>query len=226
MATATPDTALRKRQQIAKANRTMFLWVAAASLLIGSAIVVSLFLLQKLTFNEKVLNKKQDTVSTLTKNNQAVEGLKNAARVRNTDQNLLSIRSNDTSSALQVILDALPSKSNPAGLGASLQNILIPGEGITIESLTIDSADGSGEGDAPVATGANTIGFSFRVTAPADKIDSLRDLLLRLERSIRPISVQSIDFEIETGGVAMQVKAVSYFEPGKTVDLREEMVKP
>jgi len=46
------DTALRKRTQISQANRTMFLWIAGASALVGFALVASIFLGQKLLFNE------------------------------------------------------------------------------------------------------------------------------------------------------------------------------
>jgi len=52
------DAAIRKRTQIAKANRTMFLWVAVISALVGFALVGSLFLIQKAVFNEKVLTEK------------------------------------------------------------------------------------------------------------------------------------------------------------------------
>ena len=67
------DTALRKRTQISKANRTMFLWIAGASALVGFAVVTSIFLGQQLLFNEKVLLEKNKTVSTLNANNKIVE---------------------------------------------------------------------------------------------------------------------------------------------------------
>ena len=47
------QTALRKRQQIASANRTMFLWVAGASVIVGAALVVAVFMTNKLIFTRK-----------------------------------------------------------------------------------------------------------------------------------------------------------------------------
>src|SRR6185312_4760963 len=69
------DAAIRKRTQINNANRTMFLWIAGASAIVGAVIVVSIFLAQKLFYNEKVLATKQDTVNTLNHNNSVVKDL-------------------------------------------------------------------------------------------------------------------------------------------------------
>ena len=44
--------AIRKRTQIAMANRAMFLWVAGVSVVFGFALVGSIFLNQMLLFNE------------------------------------------------------------------------------------------------------------------------------------------------------------------------------
>ncbi|MEG8141938.1 hypothetical protein, partial [Acinetobacter baumannii] len=81
---ATEGTALRKSQQIAKANRRLFLWVAGVSAVVGIAAVVSLFLVQKALFNNKVLAEMSKTASTLEKNNDAVEELQNQIRKLNT----------------------------------------------------------------------------------------------------------------------------------------------
>ena len=105
---AVQDVALRKRQQIAKANRTMFLWVTAISAIVGVCLVASLFLFQKMMFNEKVLSEKQHTVSVLRNNNAAIEKLKENVKVLNTNQALLDSRAKAEDKQLQVILDALP----------------------------------------------------------------------------------------------------------------------
>jgi hypothetical protein len=52
---ATQDTAIRKRQQIANANRMMLIWVAAISALVGISLVASIFILKKAWFNEKLI---------------------------------------------------------------------------------------------------------------------------------------------------------------------------
>ena len=69
------DTALRKRTQISKANKTMFIWVAIASALVSFVLVTSFFLSQKLIFNEKILTEKNHTITTLDQNNKVIADL-------------------------------------------------------------------------------------------------------------------------------------------------------
>jgi cell division protein FtsB len=216
------DSALRKRQQITSANRTMFLWVAGVSAIVGIAIVLAVFLFQRLTFNEKVLSKKQTTVSTLEANNEVVDELEKNIRLLNTDQALLDSRASPDDKPLQVILDALPSDANSSALGSSLQNVLLPGPDITIDSLTVNPV---GTESSDVATDG-TMNFSFSVSVPAGRIDSLRELLRRLERSIRAIDVTALTVEMQGAKVSLSVTAKAFYEPAKTIKLKDETVKP
>lgn len=228
------DAALRKRQQIAKANRMMFIWVAGASVIIGVAAVASLFLVQKLVFNEKVLFEKQRTVGILNDNNKAVDELKNNIRVLNTNQALLDSRAQTEDKPLQVILDALPSDANSSALGSSLQEVLLKSENITIESLTVDpvvgveSSDDTGTTTSSdsTATTDNVISFSFSVSAPAGDANSLRQLLLRLERSIRAIDITTMSVEMQGSKIVLTASANGYYEPAVTPALKDKVVKP
>jgi len=229
------DAALRKRQQIAKANRMMFVWVAGASVIIGVAAVASLFLVQKLIFNERVLFEKQRTVGILSDNNKKVDDLKNNIRVLNTNQALLDSRAQAEDKPLQVILDALPADANSSALGSSLQEVLLKSENITIESLTVDpvagiessseDTSGSSASDSS-ATSENAIGFSFSVSAPAGDANSLRQLLLRLERSIRAIDITTVSVETQGPKIILTATAQAYYEPAVTPTLKDKVVRP
>jgi len=226
------NTAFRKRTQISKANRTMFLWVAGASALVAFAVVGSIFLGQKLIFNEKVLIEKNKTVSTLNANNAAVSELETNVRVLDTNESLLKARAKDTDQAVQVILDALPADANSLALGASLQNKLLAGiPGLTIESLQVDPVVGieSLTADETVVSGteaadtANQITFRFSVSGNQD---ALRQALSNLERSIRTIDILSLQIENQGSGQLMTVIARAYYEPTKNVVLYDKVVKP
>lgn len=212
------DKTLRKRQQISSANRMMFAWVAAGSGVVGIALVVSIFLVQQLVFNEKILLKKNETISNLEKSQEAIEPLREEIAVRNTDQALLDSRAKDDDKALQAVIDALPDSPNTAALGASLQNVLIPGQGLQLETLKVDPVDE--EDDADPLT------FSFSVSTGRNSIAELRNLQQRLERSIRAINVQSVLIENSTTKATMTVKGEAYYEPARTVELGTETVKP
>jgi len=224
------NTAFRKRTQISKANRTMFLWVAGASALVAFAVVGSIFLGQKLIFNEKVLIEKNKAVSTLNANNAAVSDLETNVRVLDTDESLMKARAKDTDQAVQVILDALPSEANSLALGASLQNKLLAGiQGLTIESLQVDPVIGveslteSSVISGTEVAGANEITFRFAVTGNQD---ALRQALTNLERSIRTISIISLQIENQGTTQLMTVQARAYYEPTTNVVLYDKVVKP
>ena len=225
------NTAFRKRSQISKANRTMFLWIAGASALVGFAVVASLFLGQKLLFNEKVLMEKNKTVSTLSANNAAIDELQTQVRVLDTNESLMKARAKDTDQAVQVILDALPGDANSLALGASLQNKLLAGiPGLTIESLQVEPVTGvetltdtSVESGVVSEATVNQITFSFAVSGSQD---ALRQALQNLERSIRTIDIVNLQIENQGNSQVLTVQARAFYEPTKNVVLYDKVVKP
>ena len=227
-----PNTAaLRKRTQIAKANRTMFLWIAAGSAIVGSALVVSFFLAQKLVFNEKVLIEKEKTISTLTANNKVAPDLETQVRVLDTNAALGSIKVKDSDQNVQVILDALPSDANSLALGASLQNKLLAGiPGLSLQSLQVDPVVGveslggdSAVVDSSVTETTNQITFQFSVTGTPE---ALKQVLTNLERSIRAIDILSLRIETQGSTQLMTVQARAFYEPAKSIQLYDKVVKP
>lgn len=230
---ATQDTALRKRQQIANANRMMFVWVAAVSALVGIAIVASLFLLQKAWFNEKVLGEKAKTASTLTQNNKVINELKDQVRVLNTNQALKDSMAPNEDQPVQVVLDALPSEANSSALGSSLQEKFLNEPGLTIESLNVDPVAGvENQGDTNVqdasttTQGTNQITFRFSVSTDAGNASALKNLLQKLERSIRAIDITTLTVERQGARLLLSVSGHAYYEPAKTVELKDKTVKP
>jgi hypothetical protein len=226
----TKEAALRKRSQIAKANRTMFFWVAGASALVGVALVVSVFLVQKIMFNEKVLAEKDKTVATLQKNNDNVSELEANVRVLDTNSLLANTKASPTDQAIQVILDALPSDANSLALGASLQNILLAGiPGLKLDSLQVDPVVGieSLQTDAAVASTDVTssqpeITFKFAVSGSEA---ALKEALVRLERSIRAIDILSLRIESQGTERIMTVNGRAFYEPTRVVELKDKVVK-
>jgi hypothetical protein len=227
------DTALRKRTQITHANRTMFIWVAIASALVGFAIVIAIFLGQKLFFNEKIITEKNRTVSTLSGNNKVVDALKTEVRVLDTNTDLASAKAQDPDQAIRVILDALPSDANSLALGASLQDKLLAGiAGLTIQSLQVDPVvglesltDAAVQSALPAESSGseNQITFRFAVQGSSD---ALKQALTNLERSIRTIDVTNLMIENQGSSQIMTVQGRAFYEPVKNVILYDKVVKP
>ena len=231
---ATKETALRKRQQIARANRMMFMWVAGVSVVVGVAIVIALFLVQKALFNEKVLAEKTTTASSLEKNNEVIDELKDEIRVLNTNEALRSMTESGEAQPVQVILDALPSDANSSALGSSLQEKFLNDPALTIESLNVDPIAGiEALGDTNVqdlsATtdgGENQINFRFSVSTGVENASALKSLLQRLERSIRAINITMLDIETQGNRLILSVEGHAFYEPARTVELKNKTVTP
>lgn len=164
------------------------------------------------------LAKKSETSSSLEKSKKAVKPLRENIAVLNTNDQLLSSRAKDSDQALQAAIDALPDSPNTAALGASLQNVLIPGQGIELETLKVDPIDEDGGGDP--------LTFTFSVSTSRSSIAELRNLQQRLERSIRAINVTSVLIEMSSSKATMTVNGEAYYEPARQVELGTEMVKP
>ena len=227
-----PTTVVRKRQQIANANRTMFIWVALASVVVGIAAVAILFLGQKALFNERVLAEKGKTASTLQKNLKAIDSLKDEVRLMNTNDALRSVATSGEAQPIQVVLDALPAEANSSALGASLLKIIREDTRIRDEAFRVDPVAGveagedAGVQDASDSDEPNQINFSFAVSANANDVNALKELLQRLERSIRAIDVSALTIEGQGSRVVMTVEGRAYYEPAKTVELKEKTIKP
>ena len=225
------DVAIRKRTQIAQASRTMFIWIAIASALIGTAAVVSIFLFQKLTYNEEVLRVKQETVTTLDHNLSVIDGLKTDIQALEVNTALMSVKANDTDQALQVVLDALPSDANSNALGASLQNKLlagIPGK-YSLESLQVTPVTGvESLADSTVvdanATGVTNNEINFTFSVKGDQA-ALKQVLENLQRSIRTIVVTRLSIDTQSGDLTMNVEGHAFYQPMKTIQLTDEVVK-
>jgi len=225
------NTAFRKRSQISRANKTMFLWIAGASALVGFAVVASIFLGQKLLFNEKQLVAKNHTISTLTANNAAIAELQTQVRVLDTNASLTKARAKDTDKAIQTILDALPDDANSLALGASLQTKLLAGiPGLTIDSLQVDPVDGvetltSGAVEAGASPVASVTQITFRFSVSGTQ-DALRQALTNLERSIRTIDITTLQIENQGNTQKMTIEARAFYEPTKNVVLYDKVITP
>lgn len=222
------STALRKRAQIAKANKTMFIWVACASVVVSASVVLVYTMAQKGIHNQKAISELSHTVKTLRSNNERVPELENQIRALGSDQALLDLRASDSDNALQVILDALPADPNPSALGASLQQKLF--SGVTVDSVqvtpigaeeVVSEADAEGVASED-ASKPGRISFQFVVRGEPNK---LRSLLTRLERSIRTIQISHMNIESSGKDQTLTVEGEAYYLAKKELKLNNKEIK-
>lgn len=222
---ADKDMTLQKRQKIIQSGRTMFIWVAIASAVIGITLVISWFLLQQIMFRQKVLNEKVKTASTLQENNRAAKGLQDNIRVLETNAALNSAKANPNQKALQVVLDALPAEKNTLALGSSIQEKLIGGQpNVTLESLDVMSAGSDSTTSSGKASSADQMPFT--ATVRSSDGTSLRDLLKRFEKSVRITDVDMIKLEKSDSHMSMALSGHAFYLPEKTIELGTKTVRP
>ncbi len=218
---------LRKRQQIQKANKNMFIWVAVAAAILGLSVVLVFSLFERITYKQDVIGKKQTTVGRLERNIKTASSLKDEVRVMNTNQALLDTPRLEDTEPLSVILDALPSAANSSAFGASLQQRLLNLDGVTIESLTVDpipgveSFDSEGSSSASEDAGENEITFRFSVVVEKGKASTLQAMLRNIERSIRTIDITSVVVEQRGDKITLSAEGKAFYQPAKSVQLQD-----
>lgn len=221
------DQSAGKRQQIYKSGRTMFAWVAGASVIAGFAVVVAGFLIQRIVFESKAVVEKQNTVNTLQANNKAVDKLRDEIRVLNTNAALSSVKLNDNEEPLRVILDALPADNNALALGASVQSLVARTSDVKLESFQVGEDVATSDDTAKLGSsvkGVQQIPFTMSISAANP--DALRDVLKNLEKSIRVIDIDAMTIEQGDSRVVMTVNGHGYYLPAKTIQLTKKEVKP
>lgn len=247
------ETGLRKRSQIKKANRTMFIWVASMSAIAMVCLVVSYHLVLSTFFKGRVIAAQMQTIGNLDtsikntdSNNE--ESLGAQILALDTNENLAMVKANPEDQAIQVILDALPSTNNALSFGASLQKVLLVGpQGVNIKNITVESV-GSEVIEEGVVQSTDTAADADSASTSEDAVNndeaisdslssmsfnfviegpemSLQEILQRLEKSIRTIYVKSISIQRQGNANEMSVSGNVFYQLEKTADLQEKVVK-
>lgn len=212
-----------KRKAISDSSRTMFFWIAAMSAVVGICAVVAIFLAQQIEFKARVVGAMTTTANTLANNNKVASELTSNVGVLETNAALNSIKANGDEKALQVVLDALPADRNPLAFGASLQQNLLAGiDGLTIESLTVDPEGNAETADATTSTARGSIPFDLQVSA--GNANTIKDVLVRFEKSIRAIDLDSVVIERGDDRYLATIKGHAYYQPAKEVTLGQQTI--
>ena len=72
----------------------------------------------------------------------------------------------------------------------------------------------------------NSLDVTFTLKINSGSEDSIREMLTRLEKSIRTFKVTNVKIEYSLDKMNVTVTAKAYYEPAKVVELTEKVVKP
>lgn len=225
-------TGLKKRQQIQKANKIVFIWVAIAGIVVSIALVLGQFMFKQLMYNNKVIEHQSSTNKTLQANIATYDGLVAEVNKLLANPRLNDLRVNKTpggDNALQVVIDAMPTTNDQIALAASLQQAILNRSGVTVGALSFPEGASvvSADGDVPLEGAAEgavvEVPFAFKVTGSYQQIEAMfRDIHL----SIRPISITNIKMNGTNSAMTVDVQAKAYYAVPRTTDLIKEPINP
>jgi hypothetical protein len=220
-------TGLKKRQQIKSANKTVFIWVIIASIAVGVGGVVSEFMFRQLLFNNKIIAAKSKTNDTIKANISAYDSLKEEVTKLLIDTNLNALKKGESSTPLQVVLDALPTEDNKPAFAASMQLEVLAPTQVKLDGFSISTNENTAVAaptvTTPIPDGTTPVSFDFSITGHYQQVIAA---VKNMERSIRPMDIQNIKFEGSEAAMKASISAVTYYQTAKQTNLQKEQVKP
>lgn len=215
----------QKQTQVDRTNTRMVITVAVAAFVVIFSLVASHALWKKMTHQSKVINAKEQARDQLETNLATVDELQVSYKAfTETNGNVLGGNPDGTGDRdgdnAKIVLDALPSKYDFPGLATSLEKVL-KANGSTINSI-------SGTDDELSQTGGNDhnspIEVPFELSASGN-YQSTESLLTLLNRSIRPIQIQTLDLSGTNSNLVTALTAVTYYQPERTLEVQTKVVK-
>lgn len=225
-------TGVRKRQQIENTNRHIFMWLAGAAIIVSISLVALQFLAREFLFNQKIINEMSKTNKTLDDDIAAGKALQTKVNALITDHTLDSLKyqsTNTKTTGLNVILDALPVDGDATAFANSLQAMVLPRSGVAIRSLPTSTDAGVDDGATdPATTGSASSAPTLAFKAGFDgSYDQVKQAFTDIERVIRPINLTKLELKAKEGGaLQVDVEGVTYYQPARTLDLKDKEIKP
>lgn len=220
-------TGIKKREKIQQANKTMFLWVVVASAAVAICLVLAQFLIRQMIFNQKVISVKGQTNKTLVTNKQTFETIKSGVDKLISNNSLSSLKVAQTDTALQVVIDALPTSDDRAALATSLQQVVLSRSGAVIDSISVTDESSILPAGTVVETADSStpqeIKFNFVLVGNYSQIGQT---IADMERSIRPFSIDRLQIEGNGSQLRASVSAKTFYLPAKTMNVKTEALKP
>jgi hypothetical protein len=220
-------TAFTKRALIGKANSTMVIATTAAAFIFIFAAVAGKSLVGQMSYQNKVIAAKKTALEQLNTNLQARDSLQDSYNSFVAENpNMLGGNSDGEAEKdgdnATLILDSLPSAYDFPALTTSLEKL------ITAQNLTIlgivgtDQEATEGANQSSPAPQAVAMPFQIDVTGSYQSVQALTD---QFQRSIRPFHILTMELSGDEGAMNAIFGAQTYYQPGKTLNIKEEVVQ-
>jgi hypothetical protein len=217
-----------KRLAIDKTQAQMVVIVAVAAFVAIFCLVASKAVFSQNRYQARVITAKEAAHKQLEQNIDTFNNLQTAykafdgASTNVINGNTAGTGDNDGPNS-KIILDALPPTYDFPALASSVEKILSD-NGLKVTSITgtDDQASQQGNTSSPNPQSV-TMPFSFTVSNAS--YATIGQLLNKLQQSIRPISIDTLDVSGGENNMTATISAHTYFQPIKTVGITKKVVK-
>ncbi|HEX9594704.1 MAG TPA: type 4a pilus biogenesis protein PilO [Candidatus Saccharimonadales bacterium] len=198
-----------KRQAIDQAKSSVMAMVVMASIIISFSVVTINFLWNLRSYNSRVQAEKSQALSTLRQNVDNGQQLKTQFEI---------FEDGDINS--QDVLSAMPSKYDYAALITSV-DVLAKRSGMFIDSFV-----GTDESETAAQSSVNPepVEISFSITVKG-RYDDLQKFIDNLDRSIRPMKINSISISGSDNNISAELAMTTYYQPQASIDVEEKVVQ-
>lgn len=215
-----------KHLEVSKANTMVVAVIAVAAFVTTFSLVASRSLLAKRSYQSKVITEKEKAVDQLRANIAAVDSLTNSYKsFVDRPENIIGGASagegDQDGDNAKIILDALPSKYDFPALATSIEKMLVS------RNYSIDAINGTDDevAQSTAVTSSNqAIEMPFQLSVNGN-YTSMQELVRILERSIRPIQIESLRMTGNDGLLQMNIDAKTFYQPEKTLNITKKVVQ-
>lgn len=216
-----------KRIAVEKNNARLILTVSITVFVVVFCLVAVKNLYSQMTYQSRVITKKEVTLKQVNTNKKEVESLNRAYQEFSSDvTNAIGGSPTGTGDRdgenAKIILDALPSKYDYPGLITSL-NKLVSNGGFKVSSIQ-GSDDELNQAQNTSSSSPTPVEMPFSLEASINPTEGKKFMQL-FEKSIRPIVVTKIAIQGKEDSIEIIVDAKTYFQPEKKLNITEEVVR-
>ncbi len=216
-----------KRSLIDKSNTRIVVVVSLAVFSVVFSLIAAKTLWSQAAYLNRVIKEKNVTKNRLIDNLKVVKKLKPSydTFVSSTTNiiagNAFGIGPQDGDNA-KIILDALPSKYDFPALATNLET-LVQGQSVELSGIT-GTDDEVAQSSNVSSANPQPVEMPFQLTVSADYAKT-QTLITAIERSIRPIKIQSIDITGNQAKLSTNITAITYYQPAKSLNITTTVVK-
>jgi len=223
---ATQNSPSQKQLLINKANSRIVAVTSGAAFIVVFCLMASYTLLGQLSYQNRVLGAKKTALKQLNEDISNTQSLVASYKAFvSTPQNVLGGDPNGTGGQdgdnAKLVLDALPSKYDFPALATSLEKV------VTDDKVTIESMGGTDDEVAQAQSASSSpqpVEIPFELAVSGNYAD-IQKVVKDLDKSIRPFQIQTMQLTGSESKMTLNISALTYYQPEKTLKIRTEVVK-